>query len=87
MTSLPDDLALSIKNQSIFYRSLNGGVPAVATRSPIVCVCTFSFSSFCNFFNSVFKHVNIYTRRTHKYRVNMFKLYNGVKKFSKDKDI
>ena len=34
---------------------------------------------------SVFKHLNIdtYTRRTHKYKVNiiiMYKLYNGVKK-------
>ena len=32
------------------------------------------------FLNSVFKHVNIYTyaRHTHKYKVNMYRLYNGV---------
>ena len=37
-------------------------------------------SSFENFFYSVFKHVGIYTctRHTHKYKVNMYRLYNGV---------
>ena len=54
ITSLPDDLALSIKNQSIFYRSLNGGVPTVATRSSIVCVCTFFFVFFLYFFQFSF---------------------------------
>ena len=34
-----------------------------------------------NFFNSVFKHVNLYpyTMHTHEYKVNMYGLYNGVK--------
>ena len=43
--------------------------------------------SFLNFFNSVFKHVDIYTytRHTCKYEVNMYRLYNGVKSIKKNK--
>ena len=39
------------------------------------------FSSFLfHFFHSVFKHVDIYTytRHTHKYKIDGYKLYNGV---------
>ena len=51
---------------------------------------------YITFLNEVFKHVDIYTntRHMHQYKVNMYRLYNGVhkkkkkkKKFSKDKNI
>ena len=45
-----------------------------------VCLFLFSFSSFFKLFYLVFKHVDIYTytRHTHKCKVNICRLCNGV---------
>ena len=58
-------------------------VPAEFCRTSL-CLFFFSFLNFY-FKNSDFKHVDIYTyaRHTHNYKVNMYRLYNGVKKKKK----